>query len=343
MTELAPHSAAAVPAGALLALTSPPHGAADPYLVYRNSLDSAESKTTMTACLDRIARMVIEEEIGEPLPRDHPVTGAGRAWWLLRYEHTSRIRDLLVATGWSPSHVNKHLSALRRVLKECQYLGLMTADQYESAARIKNLHGKREKAGRNLNPNELASMLRVCRTTEGPGGVRDAALIGVLWCTGARREEVANIVLENYNAGARALKLTGKGNKERTVYIHPQVLPHLDAWLSLLGTRRGPMFRPVDRWGHVRDGAMSKRAIGMVVARVRAKAGLPPLSTHDFRHTFIGDLLDKGVDLATVQALVGHASPVTTAAYDRRPEQVKQAAVDRLDYPGDNRSETPHG
>lgn len=339
MTELVPHSAA--PAGGpLLALTSPPHGAADPYLVYRNSLDSAESKTTMTACLDRIARMILEEEIGEPLPRDQTVTGAGRSWWLLRYEHTSRIRDLLLQTGWSPSHVNKHLSALRRVLKECQYLGLMTADQYESAARIKNVNAKREKAGRNLNADELASMLRVCENVEGPAGVRDAALIGVLWCTGARREEIANIVLERYDAGTRALKLTGKGNKERAVYIHPRVLPHMEAWLSLLGTRRGPMFRPVDRWGHVRTGGMSKRAIGMVVARVRARAGLPPLSTHDFRHTFIGDLLDKGVDLATVQALVGHASPVTTAAYDRRPERVKQDAVDSLDYPGNDRSET---
>lgn len=340
MTELVPHNGAPVLGGSLLATTPPPHGAADPYLVYRNSLDSAESKTTMTACLDRIARIVLEEEIGESLPRDHPVTGAGRSWWLLRYEHTSRIRALLLEKPWSPSHVNKHLSALRRVLKECQYLGLMTADDYESAARIKNVHAKREKAGRNLNPDELASMLRVCETVEGPAGVRDAALIGVLWCTGARREEVANIVLERYNAGSRALLIVGKGNKERTVYIHPRVLPHVDAWLSLLGTRRGPMFRPVDRWGHVRDGAMSKRAIGMVVARVRARAGLPPLSTHDFRHTFIGDLLDKGVDLATVQALVGHASPVTTAAYDRRPERVKQDAVDSLDYPGDNRSET---
>lgn len=340
MTELVPQSVASVPGGALLALTPPPLGTADPYLVYKNALDSAESKATMTACLDRIARIVIEEEIGEPLPNDHLVTGAGRSWWLLRYEHTSRIRTLLLEKDWSPSHVNKHLSALRRVLKECQYLGLMTADEYEAAARIKNVSAKREKAGRELNPDELASMLRVCETVEGPAGVRDAALIGVLWCTGARREEVANIVLERYNAGSRALKITGKGNKERTVYIHPRVLPHVDAWLSLMGTRRGPMFRPVDRWGHVRDGAMSKRAIGMVVARVRARAGLPPLSTHDFRHTFIGDLLSKGVDLATVQALVGHASPVTTAAYDRRPEQVKQAAVDRLDYPGDDRSET---
>ncbi|TYK45464.1 tyrosine-type recombinase/integrase [Actinomadura decatromicini] len=296
----------------------------------------------MTRCLDRIALMILEAEIGGPLPRDHPpVTGAGRSWWLLRYEHTSRIRALLVARGWSPSNVNKHLSALRRVLEECKFLGLMTADEYDAAARIKNVEAKREKAGRSLDSDELFSMLRVCANVDGASGVRDAALISVLWCTGARREEVANILLERYDAGARALRIIGKGNKERTVYIHPQVLPHLNAWLALLGARRGPMFRPVDRWGHVRSDSMSKRAIGMVVARVRARAGLPPLSTHDFRHTFIGDLLDKGVDLATVQALVGHASPVTTASYDRRPERVKREAVDSLDFPGPQAATPP--
>ncbi|WP_329521129.1 tyrosine-type recombinase/integrase [Spirillospora sp. NBC_01491] len=342
MTELVPHSDEIVTAVSLLAHTPPPRGAADPYLAYKDSLDSPESKTTMMRCLDRIALMIIEAEIDGPLPRDHPpVTGAGRSWWLLRYEHTSRIRGLLLEMGWSPSNVNKHLSALRRVLQECKYLGLMTADEYDAAARIKNVDAKREKAGRSLNPDELSSMLRASVDVDGPSGVRNAALIGILWCTGARREEVANIVLERYNAGARALRIIGKGNKERTVYIHPRVLPHLDAWLALLGTRRGPMFRPIDRWGHVRPDAMSKRAIGMVVARVRARAGLPPLSTHDFRHTFIGDLLDKGVDLATVQALVGHASPVTTAAYDRRPELVKREAVDSLDFPGAHSATPP--
>ncbi|MGW6500259.1 tyrosine-type recombinase/integrase [Nonomuraea angiospora] len=55
---------------------------------------------------------------------------------------------------------------------------------------------------------------------------------------------------------------------------------------------------------------------------------------HDhFRRTFIGELLDAGVDLATAQALVGHASPATTARYDRRPERTRRAAVDKLGTP----------
>ncbi|SDG73919.1 YCII-related domain-containing protein [Sinosporangium album] len=54
---------------------------------------------------------------------------------------------------------------------------------------------------------------------------------------------------------------------------------------------------------------------------------------HDFRRTFIGELLDAGVDLATAQVLVGHSSPATTARYDRRPERRRREAVDRLRLP----------
>ena len=305
----------------------------DPYRIYLDSLDSGASKETMRGCLDRIARMVVEAEAGTPLPQDVKITGECRTWWRLRYEHTARIRaELAAREDWSYRTVNKHLNALRRVLKECWRLGLMTAEEYHRAVDVKSVEGTRQKAGRNLNRNELAKMLRVCAEGDGPAAVRDAALIAVLYATGIRRAEAASALIERYDPGERALQIIGKRNKERTVYINRDAVAQLDRWLTRLG-RKGPMFRPIDKWGNIRDNAMTPVAIGNIVDRVRQRAGLPPATTHDFRHTYIGDLLDKGVDLATAQKLAGHASASTTATYDRRAERTLQEASDRLTMP----------
>ncbi|MDP9850421.1 tyrosine-type recombinase/integrase [Streptosporangium lutulentum] len=63
------------------------------------------------------------------------------------------------------------------------------------------------------------------------------------------------------------------------------------------------------------------------------QAGVGNQAAHNFRRTFIGELLDAGVDLATAQALAGHSSSGTTARYDRQPEKTRRDAVDRLRTP----------
>ncbi|MDP9375207.1 MAG: site-specific integrase [Chloroflexota bacterium] len=78
---------------------------------------------------------------------------------------------------------------------------------------------------------------------------------------------------------------------------------------------------------------MTSHAIYNVLAERQAEAGVAKLSPHDFRRTFIGDLLDRDIDLARVQQLAGHASPLTTARYDRRPEAGKRRAVEVLHFP----------
>lgn len=325
MTALEP---AATPLPALAVHERP---AVDPYEVYLASLDSPESKRTMRGVLDRIARM----QTGDP-----DATGAWQPWWLLRYEHTTKIRESLVEyrdarnpSGYSPTHINKHLIALRRVLRVCWRMGLMSADEYQRAADIENTKGSRRLAGRDINREELAKMLRVCAETEGPAGIRDAAIMAVLFSTGLRRSEIAGALLDCYNPGERSLTVIGKRNNERIVYITPSALPSVDRWLNLLDVRRGPMFRPIHKTGAIGGDPMTPRAVGYIVDRTRRKAGLPPLSTHDFRRTYTGDLLDAGVDLSTAQKLLGHASPMTTARYDRRPDEALRDASDKLSLP----------
>lgn len=297
----------------------------NPYWVYLARF-SGESRRVMRGCLERIAAILAP---GLPGAAEH------FPWERLRYAHVTLLRTRLTER-WpsSLSHVNTHLSALRGILRECWRLGLMTAEEFQRARDVENVKGSREIAGRNIHAEETAALLAACLAGEdGSRGTRDAAVIAVLQSTGIRRAEAAAALIERYDHGERALKIIGKGNKERTVYIHPAAVPYLDRWLVAVGERRGPVFRGIDRWGNVGTRPLSARAIGGIVSGRCQQAGLPVLSTHDFRRTFLGDFIDAGGDLVQAQKLAGHASATTTASYDRRPGRALRTAVDRLTLP----------
>jgi integrase/recombinase XerD len=77
---------------------------------------------------------------------------------------------------------------------------------------------------------------------------------------------------------------------------------------------------------------MNPDAVWRILQKRGKLAGLEAFSPHDLRRTFCSDLLDAGVDIVTVQKLAGHASPVTTAKYDRRGEEAKRRAVQKLGF-----------
>ncbi|RFS82300.1 integrase [Actinomadura spongiicola] len=310
-----------------------------PFMVYVASLESPRSRRAMSACLHRLAAMLHTAAGREP----GPAPGETFPWAELRAEHTTALRALVGrqtthgAEGqpvpWSPAYRNLHLSALRGVLRTAWRLGEMSTDDYQRAASVRNFRGTRLPAGRSVHTTEFTALLRACATDRSPAGVRDAALLAVLYTTGARRAEVAALRREDYDPGERSLRIVGKGEKQRLEYLHESAATLLGAWLAVDDAPRGPLFKPVHRSGAVQHRAMSDAAVRNAVIKRRRQAALPPMTPHDFRRTFIGDLLDQGVDLATVQHLVGHASPATTARYDRRPERRRRDAVDRLPFP----------
>lgn len=309
-------------------LAAPPvEPARDPYHVYLDSLTSPESRRTMRGCLDRLARL---------LTGDETATGAGQPWHLLRYEHTVRIRTMLTEQGWSAAYVNKHIVALRRVLKEAWRLGQTSAEDFARASDLAPVRQSRLPAGQHVPPEVVGAALAAC--DDSPAGIRDAALIAVLYSTGCRRAEIGGLALADYDPGARSLRVRGKRDKERLVYLTADAIGLVERWLAVRGATPGALFSPVSRAGRirVRDGrpvGLTGQGIADVLARRLGAAGVSRRTAHDFRRTFIGELLDAGVDLATAQALVGHSSPATTARYDRRPEKTRREAVDRIRLP----------
>jgi len=308
-----------------------PGGVPHPAVVYLASLGEG-SRRAISRSLDLVAGLAVEVVGGES-----PGAGLGLVfpWWQLRYQYTAAIRSALQGR-YAPATANKALSALRRVLKECWRLGLMSVEDYQRAADLPNVAGSTIPAGRDISQGEVTALMGDCTAGDRNIDYRDGAILAVMLGAGLRRSEVASLAVDDVSLEDGKITIRrAKRNKQRVVYLPSGAVLALRHWLGRRGEAAGPLFLPINKGDRViyQDKPMTAQAIQVIVDRRRAGAGVADCSPHDFRRTFVGNLLDAGVDLATVQGLVGHSSPTTTARYDRRPEAVKAAAVARLHIP----------
>ena len=254
-------------------------------------------------------------------------------WATLRYQHTQALRAAL-AGRYAPATANRTLAAVRRVIREAERLGLIDADTSARARDVQDVKGERLPAGRNVPDGERLALFGVCDADRSPAGIRDSALIAVAYSAGPRRAELVGLDLADYDANTGGLTIReGKGRKDRTTYVESGAAARLAAWLALRGPEPGPMFYPLTKAGAVVRRRMTAAAFYAVLTRRAEQAHIERLSPHSLRRTWVGDLLDAGADLATVQRLAGHADANTSARYDRRPEATKRAAVNRLHVP----------
>lgn len=290
----------------------------NPAAVYLAKL-APGSRPAMRGALDVVARIITGDDNATCL--DVP-------WHELRYQHTQAIRAQL-ADRYAHSTANKILSAMRGTLKEAWRLGLMTADDYFTAASVEAVKGERLPPGRSLSQAEIAALLDTCQPT--PSGVRDAAIIAILYACGLRRGELVNLDLVDFDPHEGRLTVRGKRNKERLVPVVNGARASLEDWLTVRGDAPGALFTGLGN--KQRGGRLTTQAIYAMLKRRADEAGIADFSPHDFRRTYIGDLLDLGVDIVTVQKLAGHASVETTGRYDRRPERIKQTAAKKIHVP----------
>ena len=108
----------------------------------------------------------------------------------------------------------------------------------------------------------------------------------------------------------------------------------LKDWMKIRGNEPGPVFLEVNKGSNLVEGKrITTQAIYYLLKSRAKRAGIEKFSPRDIRRTFVSDLLEAGVDIATVDRMAGHSSVVTTARYDRRPEQTKQRAAMLLKVP----------
>ena len=261
-------------------------------------------------------------------------------WSEVRYQHTAAVRTKL-AENYSPAMVNKVLSALRRVLKESWKLGYMTAEDYQRAASVESIRGETLPTGRELSSGELVALMAACQKDTGPAGVRDAAMIAILYSWGLRRAEVVNLSIADYESEKGVLVVNGKRNKQRRAHLVGGAYDAMADWLIIRGSEPGPIFWPINKSGVMKNKRLTTQAVYNMLRKRAGQGGVKNFSPHDLRRTFVGDLLEAGADIAIVSRMAGHANVQTTARYDRRPEEAKRKAAQLLHVPYQRRKMVP--
>jgi len=291
----------------------------NPAAVYLASL-APGSRRTMGDALNEIADKLTVGRVRDAFLID---------WGAVRFQHAAAVRSKL-AESQSAATVNKKLAALRGALRAAFLLGRMSAEDYARTREIERVKGESIPAGRALGEGEIEALLRMC--AKGSGGARDGAIIALMRM-GLRRAEVCALDVKDFDAQAGALKVHGKGNKVRIVYIKNGAALWFGDWLHVRGDVPGPVFFRVLKGGKIVRERITTQTVFDLLQRRARQAGVKDISPHDFRRTFVGDLLDAGADISTVQRLAGHESVETTARYDRRGEVAKQKATELLHVP----------
>lgn len=308
--------------------TTTSNAGAMPAAAYLAGLKSDAGRRSMESELRKIAALmgcITTNARGEVIGDWHAVN-----WATL---NAANVRAIMAKVTGAPATRNKTLAALKGVARAAYDMELLPGEAHERIRRVKGDDGKREPVGRDIEPHELAALMRACADGT-PAGKRDAAIIALAAKTGARRDELAGMRRDAMtDRGALIeIRVIGKRDKQRTLYVDNGALQALRAWLELCPDCEF-VFAPISQLGDVRRGRMSNVAMHKILQRRAAQAGLPAVSWHDFRRTFAGQLLDAGEDIATVAAMMGHSSVNTTARYDRRPAEARRRAAARITVP----------
>ncbi|MBT3230744.1 tyrosine-type recombinase/integrase [Candidatus Uhrbacteria bacterium] len=207
---------------------------------------------------------------------------------------------------------NYHLIALRSFLKYLSKRDIktMSADKIELAKT-----GDRKIEF--LEEDELRRMLNATKDTGGLIGRRDRAILEMLFSTGLRVSELAQLLIKEVNIKRGEFSVNGKGSKHRVVFLSDDSRDSIKEYLDVRKDMSPYLFVSHDRAKHRRDSLpISPRTIQRIVERYATAAGITKkITPHTLRHTFATDLLRNGADIRSVQAMLGHESITTTQIY----------------------------
>jgi len=217
----------------------------------------------------------------------------------------------LLEQGKARSSIARKMSALRSFYRYLTVENIVSSNPLETASSV-----KQEKRLPGFLSLEDMNRLLAAPDASTPQGLRDRAILEMLYACGLRVSEIVKLDLEQVDLEARQIRVWGKRSKQRLALMGIPAATALSVYLKkgrpklLKKGRSSALF--INRYG----GRLAQRRIQYMVKEYAAKAGLDSsIHPHLLRHTFATHLLDGGADLRVVQELLGHASLSSTQIY----------------------------
>jgi integrase/recombinase XerD len=285
----------------------------DRYLGYLRDVRRMSANTVESYARDLAGLAAFAERRGQPLDR------------LERRDLDAFVRELM-GTGLSPRSVARAVAAVRGFYR------FAAVEQRRESSVAGDLRAPRARPSlpRCLDLDEVDRLLAQPDVSS-PRGLRDKAMIEVLYATGLRVSELVAIRPGDLHLDDGYLTCIGKGNKQRLVPLGQSAIDWVRRYLR---DGRPPLLRKASPWLFVnaRDGgALSRVGFWKVLKEYGVRAGITrDISPHVLRHSFATHLLDRGADLRAIQVMLGHADLTTTQIYTHVLEARLRAVYDRF-------------
>ena len=270
--------------------------------------------TTVSPLRQRMIEDMAARKLGPHSQRSHIYSCRRFAAFLKRSPDTATADDVrrfqlhLVEAGLSIPNRN-------RIMTGVKFLFRVTLRRHDLAAEIYHLK-EPQKLPLTMSPNEAERLLDMAVS------LRDRVMLSLGYGCGLRAGEIVRLKDGDLDSAQMIIRIVqGKGRKDRHVMLPPELLLSLREWWKVRPTRFDAGVPVGERWlfpGRRQGQHLTYRQLSRIFHESAAAAGITKrISLHSLRHSFATDLLEKGIDIRYIQALLGHSKLDTTARYTR--------------------------
>jgi site-specific recombinase XerD len=217
----------------------------------------------------------------------------------------------LVRAGYATSSVNRALSAVKGYYRYLVRFGQAAANPAKDVESIPLARTLPDF----MFEDEMAGFIDFSGDDDFRGA-RDKAIMETLYSTGCRVSELTGLRLDDLLLDEGRARVTGKGSKQRTVFLSGPAVDAIRVWLPFRSARLGRGHDEAHLFLNAKAGALTTRGVSWIIERRAVASGLRKrVSPHAFRHSFATHLVGHGADIRVVQALLGHENISTTQIY----------------------------